>query len=156
MDYSEDNLNIINTNIAKGLEGFDSSVDVQIKKVDSSLSKHNHEILEFMNSLDQRADGVIQKFAKHGENIAQEIDRLMVRSSNLEESIATQVSNLNNVSQQAAEAMQRFDDSMALSANAIAEKSTAANDDIVSYIERNTKNFGIIDIMPMKMNKQFT
>ncbi len=133
--HATDNLNIINNNIAKGLDGLDSSVDAQIKKVDTSLSKHNHEILEFMSSLDQRADGVIQKFAKHGENIAQEIDRLMVRSSNLEESIATQVSNLNNVSQQASDAMQRVENSMALSANAIAEKSAAANDDIVSYID---------------------
>ena len=133
--HAADNLNIINGNLAKGLEGLDTSVDAQIKKVDGALAKHNHEILDFMNALDQRADGVIQKFAKHGENIAQEIDRLMVRSSNLEESVATQVANLNMVSQQAAEAMQRVDDTLALSANAIGEKSAAANDDIVSYIE---------------------
>ncbi|MBE6453433.1 MAG: hypothetical protein E7017_00920 [Alphaproteobacteria bacterium] len=128
------NVGIINNNIKKGFDDVDNVVDLQIQKIEESLTKHNKDIIAFVKVLDERADGVNKKFAAFGENIAQELDKIMVRTSNLEDSVAMQVANLTNVSDKAVTAMQSVETSLAESVNYLDDKVSIANDDIVSYI----------------------
>ena len=74
----------INDNIKFGMNSFENVVDAQIGKIDSSIAKYGKDISAFVNILDDRADLLNKKFIKHGEIVNSELDRLMVRSSNLE------------------------------------------------------------------------
>ncbi len=130
-----DNLEDLNTRIQKGLQGLDGAVDGQLKKVDVSMSKHSHDLVSLLKALDEKADEVNDRLSSHSDLLAQEIDKLMVRSNNLEESVATQVSKMNNVSTQVIDAMQKVDLSMEANINSLHEKSAAANDDLQHYIE---------------------
>lgn len=129
------NIGIINNNIKNGLTKVDDGVDMQIQKIDNALAKHNRDISSFMKVLDEKADGVNKKFTTHGELIAQELDRLMVRSANLEDAIAVQVSNLDGISDKAITAMQEVENTLANNVVSLDEKVLAANSDILSYVE---------------------
>ena len=124
----------LNDQVGKGLNGLDGSIDVQIKKVDSAMSKHSHGLVELISTLDQRADGINKKLSDHGELLAQEIDKLMVRSNNLEDSISIQVSNLNNISDQVINAMQKVDNALENNIDSLQNKSMIANDELSAYV----------------------
>ena len=129
------NIGIINNNVKTGLGNIDDAVELQIRKMDEALAKHNKDIVTFMKVLDEKADGVNKKFSAHGELIAQELDRLMVRSSNLEDSIAMQVATLNGVSDKAISAMQEVENALSSNVATLDEKVLAANNDIISYVD---------------------
>lgn len=128
------NIETINEHISKGLDGLDDSVDAQIRKVETTMSKHDHELAELIGTLDQHADNVNKKLSDHGDLLAQEIDKLMVRSNNLEDSIAIQVSNLNNISDQVINAMQKVDNALEDNIDSLQTKSSAANDGLSVYV----------------------
>ena len=125
----------INEHINKGLDGLDDSISLQIKKVDDSMSKHNHDVVELISSLDEHADNINKKLSDHGDILAQEIDKLMVRGSNLEDSIAIQIGNLNNVSEQAIDAMQKVDDELENNIDSLQNKTLVAKADLSDYIK---------------------
>ncbi len=129
------NISEIDARIQKAVQGLDGSVDLQIKKVDTVMTRHSHDLVSLIKTLDDKADDVNDKLSVHGDLLAQEIDKLMVRSNNLEDSIATQVSKMNNVSTQVVDAMQRVDMAMETNINSLRDKSAAANDDLTHYIE---------------------
>ena len=129
------NLETINEHVNKGLDGLDGSISIQIKKVDDSMSKHNHELIELISRLDEHADGINKKLSEHGNILAQEIDKLMVRSSNLEDSITIQISNLNNISDQAINAMQKVDSELENNIDSLQNKALVANGDLSTYIK---------------------
>lgn len=129
------NIGIINNNIKNGMNNVDDAVDAQIQKIDAALAKHNRDISAFMKVLDEKADGVNKKFTNHGELISQELDRLMVRSANLEDTIAMQVANLSGVSDKAIAAMQDVENALAGNVVSLDEKVLSANGDILSYID---------------------
>lgn len=128
------NIETINEHISKGLDSLDDSVDAQIRKVETTMSKHDHELAELIGTLDQHADNVNKKLSDHGDLLAQEIDKLMVRSNNLEDSIAIQVSNLNNISDQVINAMQKVDNALEDNIDSLQTKSSAANDGLSVYV----------------------
>lgn len=130
-----DNIIEIDNKIQKSVQGLDGSIDTQIKKVDTAMTKHNHDMVTLIKTLDTKAEDVNAKLSVHSDLLAQEIDKLMVRSNNLEDSISTQVSKMNNVSSQVIDAMQRVDLSMEANINSLREKSTMASDDLHQYIE---------------------
>ena len=129
------NIETINEHVNKGLDGLDDSVSLQIKKVDDSMSKHNHDLVELISTLDEHADSVNKKLSDHGDILAQEIDKLMVRSSNLEDSITIQINNLNNISDQAINAMQKVDKELENNIDSLQNKALVANGDLSSYIK---------------------
>lgn len=140
-----DNITVIDSHIQKAVQGLDGSVDVQIKKVETAMGKHNHDLVSLIRTFDDKADDINDKLSVHGSLLAQEIDKLMVRSNNLEESIATQVSKMNNVSAQVVDAMQRVDMSMESNISSLREKSAAANDDLTHYIDTLQDKTGDLD-----------
>ena len=129
------NISEIDAHIQKAVQGLDGSVDLQIKKVDTAMTRHNHDLVSLIKTLDNKADDVNDKLSVHSDLLAQEIDKLMVRSNKLEESIATQVSKINNVSAQVVDAMQRVDMSIETNVAILRDKSAAASDDLTAYID---------------------
>jgi len=127
------NISIINNNVQSGLNSVDDRVSVQVKKIEESLAKHNSEINSFIKSLDNKAEEVGRKFVGHGEIIAQEMERLMVRSANLEDAIAMRVDSLNDVSVKAISMMNDVKDNLEDKVNTISNKIEQANSDILSY-----------------------
>lgn len=141
------NIGIINNNLKTGMNNIDDTVDLQIQKMDEALAKRNKDIAAFIKVLEERAEGVNKKFAAHGELINQELDRLMVRSSNLEDAVAMQVSNLSGVSDKAIASIKEVENALSSNVTVLDEKVLAANGDIVSYIENlreKTSDFGQI------------
>lgn len=138
------NIGLINTNFKSGINNVNDAVEAQVQKIDAALAKHNRDISAFVKVLDEKADGVNKKFSAHGDLVAQELDRLMVRSSNLEDAIAMQVSNLSGVADRAVSSMQTVQQALADKADCLNEKVAAANDDLTSYTEaltEKTQNF---------------
>ena len=128
------NIAVINNNVKTGMANIDDAVDLQIQKMDEALAKRNKDIVAIIKVLEEKADGVNKKFAAHGELINQELDKLMVRSANLEDAVAMQVSNLSGVSDKAIASMQEVENALSANASSLGEKVLAANDDMVSYI----------------------
>ena len=126
---------VINQNVREGLDSVDGAVDLQIQKIDTALAKHNRDLTAFVKVLDEKAEGVNKKFAVHSEIVGQELDRLMVRSSNLEDALAMQVNNLNGVSDKAIASIQDVENALANSVVSLDEKVLAANGDILSYVD---------------------
>lgn len=124
----------IHAQISKELSVLDGSVDEQLKKVDSAMARHNHGILSLVNTLEEKSSAVNQKFTQHGDSIAQEIDKLMVRSNTLEESIAIQVDNLNNVSGNIIGSMEKIDLKMGENLENLHQKSAAAEEELAIYL----------------------
>ncbi|MBE6458262.1 MAG: hypothetical protein E7010_00425 [Alphaproteobacteria bacterium] len=129
-----DNIVSIDNQFHKNIHDLDDSVDDQIKKVETVMGKHKHDIIGLMKTLNDNAEEVNGKLSTHGNVLAQEIDKLMVRSSNLEESVATQVSKMSDVSSQIVNAMQQVDAAVENNVNTLRIKSAAATDDLTAYI----------------------
>ena len=129
------NIETINERVNKGLDGLDDSVSLQIKKVDDSMSKHGHDLMELISGMDEHANNITKKLTEHGTILSQELDKLMVRGSNLEDSIAIQISNLNNVSDQAIKAMQKIDDELESNIDSLQNKTLVANGDLTTYVK---------------------
>ena len=128
------NIGIINNNVKNGMGNIDASVELQIRKMDEALAKHNKDIAAFIKVLDEKSEGVNKKFSIHGELVAQELDRLMVRGANLEDAIALQVSTLNGVSDKALAAMQEVENALSANVSALDEKVLAVNSNMLSYV----------------------
>ena len=109
------------------MANIDDAVDLQIQKMDEALAKRNKDIVAIIKVLEEKADGVNKKFAAHGELINQELDKLMVRSANLEDAVAMQVSNLSGVSDKAIASMQEVENALSANASSLGEKVLAAN-----------------------------
>lgn len=128
------NIGIINNNLKNSMNNIDDTIDLQIQKVNEALAKRNKDIVSLVKVLEEKTDGVSKKFTAHGEMIAQELDRLMVRSSNLEDAVALQVSNLNGVSDKVVASMQEVETALNANIASLDEKVLAANSDILSYV----------------------
>ncbi len=138
------NIGIINNSIKNGMDGIGDAVGVQIGRMDEALVKNNRDIAAFIKSLDDKAENINKKFAAHGELMAQELDKLMVRSANLEEAIAVRVANLGGISEKAITAMKQVDDALNANLANLDEKVLAANNDILSYtstLQEKTSDF---------------
>lgn len=133
--HAQEQIENINGKIGKGLGSLGSSVDAQIKKVDTAVSKHNHDVVELVNSLEKHTDFISKKLSDHGDVLSQEIDKLLVRGNNLEDSIAIQVNNLNNVSDQVVNAMQKADNALENNIDALQIKSGTAKSELSAYID---------------------
>ena len=133
--YAAVQIESINDNIGKGLGNLDTSLDAQVKKVDGAVSKHSHELVELINTLDKHVDGINKKLSDHGEILSQELDKLMVRGNNLEDSIAIQVNNLNNVSDQVINSLQKIDNSLENNIDTLQSRSATAKDELETYIK---------------------
>ena len=129
------NLNIMNSHIQDTLNHVDTVVDKQIQKIDDALTKHNNDLSAFVKLLDEQADDVNKKFTEHGEFVSQEVDKLMVRGSSLEESIALQISNLKGVSDQALASMTTVEHALLDHSSKLGEVVAAANDDLLTYTD---------------------
>lgn len=133
--HAQGQIENINDKINKGLGSLDGSVDAQIKKVDTAVSKHNHDVADLVNSLEKHTDIISKKLSDHGDILAQEIDKLLVRGNNLEDSIAIQVNNLNNISDQVVNAMQKADVALENNIDALQTKSGTAKSELAAYVD---------------------
>ncbi|MBR2922197.1 MAG: hypothetical protein IKC10_02620 [Alphaproteobacteria bacterium] len=133
---TEAHIENINVGVEKAINNIDNNVENQIQKLDSSLSKHNHEINAFIKALDDKTDDVNKKFVSYSDNVAQEIDKLMVRTSNLEDSIGLQVANIKDVSIKAIDSMQNVETALSDNISILDKKVALANNDIISYVEK--------------------
>ncbi len=129
------NIGIINNNIKKGLENIEDGVDLQLQKIDAALNKHNKDINSFVKSLSEKAENVNQKFANYGEIVSQEVDKLIIRTANLEDSISMQVANLDSVSDKAIVSMQNIDSALSDNINNLNNKVSTAQNCMTSYID---------------------
>ena len=129
------NIEFINENIKNNLNDVDKNVDEQIQKIDNSLAKHNHDMNSFIKALSDKADDVNRKFLSHSDTVAQEIEKLMVRTSNLEDSINIQVSNIKDASFKTIDSMQNIETALNDNISILNEKVSVANSDIMTYIE---------------------
>ena len=128
------NISEINSNIKTGLIDIDKNVDEQIKKLDNSLSKHNHDMNSFIKALDDKTDDVSRKILLNSDIVAQEIDKLMVRGSNLEDAINMHVTNIKDTSTKAVESMQIVETALNDNISILDEKVAVANTDILNYV----------------------
>ncbi len=138
------NIGIINNSIKNGMDGIGDAVGVQIGRMDEALVKNNRDIAAFIKSLEDKAENINKKFAAHGELVAQELDKLMVRSANLEEAIAMRVANLGGISEKAITSIKQVDDALSANVANLDEKVLAANNDILSYtatLQEKTSDF---------------
>ncbi len=133
---TEAHIENINVGVEKAINNIDNNVENQIQKLDSSLSKHNHEINAFIKALDDKTDDVNKKFVSYSDNVAQEIDKLMVRTSNLEDSIGLQVANIKDVSIKAIDSMQNVETALSDNISILDKKVALANNNIISYVEK--------------------
>lgn len=138
------NIGLINNNIKNNMNTVDAVVDTQVEKIDAIISKYGQDISAFAKVLDDRTNILNEKLLQYGKVLNQELDRLMVRSSNLEETIAIQVANLDSVSDKAVTSMSSVEKALADKVISIDEKIAAANDGILSYcdvLSEKTDNF---------------
>lgn len=127
--------NSLTENMRKEIEHFDESVVLNINKVSEASNQHQHQFLTFTQDMEERSSAIIDKFTEHSNTLAQEVDKIMVRSQNLEDSIHIQVDNLSDVSDNIAASMGRIENSLRNNIDQITEQSASANDGISSYIE---------------------
>lgn len=129
------NIDNIGSAVKKEMRGVAGLFDNQIDKINNSLYKYKDEVSGFVKTIDDRADVVTKKFASHSDFINQELEKLMVRSSNLEDGIAMRVANLNGVADKTIAAMQDVESSLSKNVLLLGEKVAVANDDLTSYAE---------------------
>ncbi len=138
------NVETINNGVRQSFKAVGEMFDSQIDKFDDAVNQYSHQISGLVKTIDERADVVTQKFSSHSELVNQELDKLMVRSANLEEGVAMRVANLNSVADKAIAAMQDVESSLTKNTITFGEKVAAANDDLTSYID--TINDKVINI----------
>lgn len=129
------NISDISSAIKNEMQDVEKIFDNQVDKIDIALNKHSKEISSFVKVIDERADVVTKKFASHSDLVAQELEKLMVRTSNIEEGVAMRVANLNNVSDKVVRTLQNVDENLLQTTTSLDEKIANANDDISSYID---------------------
>lgn len=118
------------------LRGVEGMFDSQINKLDEALAKQNHGITNLVKTIDERADLVTKKFASHSELLNQELEKLMVRSSNLEDAVTMQVNNLNGVAEKSIASIQDVESALSKDILVLGEKVAVANDDITAYTDK--------------------
>ncbi len=133
---TETNIENINAGVENAINNMDNNVENQIQKLGSSLTKHNQEINAFINALDDKTDDVNKRFVLYSDNVAQEIDKLMVRTSNLEDSISLQVDNIKDVSMKVIDSMQNVETVLNDNISVFDKKVAIANSDIINYVEK--------------------
>lgn len=132
---AEQNIAMIGNSIKADLSEVGSIFDGQIYKMKEALSQQNRDVNAMVKTIDERADLVSKKFASHSELINQELDKLMVRSSNLEDSVAMRVANLNTVADKAIASIQNVESAINSNVSLLNDKVAVANDDITSYLD---------------------
>lgn len=130
-----ENIGTVSNGIKSELRGVDSMFDGQIDKIDSVLKKYDSQVSNLVKTIDNRADTALKKFTSHSELINQELEKLMVRSSNLEDGVAMRVANLSGVADKSIAAIQDVESLLSKDVVLLGEKIAIANDDIASYIE---------------------
>ena len=130
-----DNVETINNGVRQSFKVVGEMFDSQIDKFDVAVNQYSHQISGLVKTIDERADVVTKKFSSHSELVNQELDKLMVRSANLEEGVAMRVANLKSVADEAIAAMQDVESSLTKNTIVFGEKVALANDDFTSYID---------------------
>ncbi len=133
------------------LRGVEGMFDTQIGKLEDAVAKQNHTINSMVKTIDDRAELVSKKFNSHSELINQELEKLMVRCSNLEDGVSMRVANLSGVADKSIAAMQDVDSSLSKNVLLLSEKVAAANDDINTYIDRLNEKTGDFQSMSDKI-----
>ncbi|MBQ9235020.1 MAG: hypothetical protein IJ184_00955 [Alphaproteobacteria bacterium] len=133
--YAEHHISIINNTIKNQMGNVGSIFDEQIHKMNEALAQQNRDISSLNKTIDDRAALVTQKFASHSELINQELDKLMVRSSNLEDGVAMRVANLNGVADKTIATIQNVESALNSHVALLSDKIAVANDDVTSYID---------------------
>jgi len=123
----------LQANITQGFVLIKDTVGEQVAKIDNAVSKHTTDWQTNVRNIDEQTDAVISKLGEYGAVMAQEIDKLKVRSSTLEESVALQVDGLSRVADEVAESLQRTDSALQNNLLSLQEKSAAANENINNY-----------------------
>lgn len=132
---AEHNIAMINNSVKSELSDIGAVFDEQIHKMNEALSQQNRDVNAMIKTIDERSELVSKKFASHGEAINQELDKLMLRSSNLEDSVAMRVANLNGVADKAIASIQNVESAINSNVTLLNDKVAVANDDITSYLD---------------------
>ncbi len=127
--------NALQGNIAQGFTQIKSAVGEQVAKIDDAVLKNGKIWQENVKNLDTQTDHIISKFGECGVVMAQEIDKLKLRSGTLEESVALQVSGLTHVADEVVTALQKTDEALQNNIVSLQKKSEIANENINSYSE---------------------
>ncbi|MBE6452362.1 MAG: hypothetical protein E7012_02600 [Alphaproteobacteria bacterium] len=152
--HTQNNINEINSYIAKGITSLDGELDRQVKKIDTALSKNNHEMVSLISSMEKSADNINKKLSSNGDVLAQEIDKLMVRGRNLEESVSIQVSNLADISSQAIISMQKVDKELEDKVSALQNKASISAEEINNYIDRIEQQTSALNNLGVNIKEQ--
>ncbi len=152
--HTQNNISHMNEQVTKSINVLDGNIDAQIKKIDNGLSKNAHEIAGLVNNMEHRASSINKKLAEHGNVLAQEIDKLMVRSNNLEESITMQINKLANVSDLAVSSMQKVDSSLAENIESLQLRSSSAGNTIETYIEKIAEQTTLLEQLGTNIENQ--
>lgn len=129
------NIETINGGIKNGLKVVGDMFDSQTAKLDNAVSQYSHQISGMVKNIDDKADIISKKFASHSEMMNQELEKLMVRSSNLEDGVAMRVANLSSVADKTIATIQDIESALTKNTIVFGERVTAANDDLASYVE---------------------
>ena len=152
--HTQANIVEINEHIAKGITSLDGELDRQVKKIDVALTKNNREMLDLISAMDKGADNINKKLSSYGDNLAQEIDKLMIRGRNLEETISIQVNNLNDVSFQAVNSMQKVDIALEDRVSLLQQQSETATKELYNYIDSIEKQSTSLSNLSNNINEQ--
>ncbi|MFV0627239.1 MAG: hypothetical protein ACK5N8_07820 [Alphaproteobacteria bacterium] len=132
----------------------EKTLDRSLSKVGDLLASQSKFVLEHVDMLDKKSDVLSSKFSEHGDKINIEIEKIMSRTNSLEESIAIQVRDLDNVSKRIEGSMQEVEDSINSQVDALEDKSKYAIATISSLVDKfEDENIRISDLTDKTMER---
>lgn len=117
----------------KSLEG---KLNESADKVDSAVRVQENRVGGYIAKLAKNSEELVDKFREHGDVIGVEIDKILARSGGLEESIAIQVRDLDNVAKQVEDSIHVVEDSINSQVSSLDGKTKYAIDNLEKFVDK--------------------
>lgn len=143
MEYVTDLLNNqlskiegMSVNVVEEYNGMEKLLDSSLTKVDTVLKNQSKVVLEHVDLLNKKSDFFVKKISDHGDVINIEMEKILARTSGIEESIAIQVRDLDKVSKEIDGSMKYVEDSINEQIVNLDDKSKYAISSLKSVVDK--------------------
>lgn len=124
------------TSVLDNYKSLEGRLNESADKVDSAVRVQENRVAGYVSTLAKNSEELVEKFRDHGDVIGVEIDKLLARSGGLEESIAIQVRDLDNVAKQVEDLVREVEDSINSQVVNLEGKTRYAIDNLTTFVDK--------------------
>ncbi|MDR1694273.1 MAG: hypothetical protein LBR70_03670 [Lactobacillaceae bacterium] len=129
-------INNASLSVVDEYNGMEKLLDNSLTKVDTVLKNQSKVVLEHVDLLNKKSDFFVKKISDHGDVINIEMEKILARTSGIEESIAIQIRDLDKVAKEVDGSMRYVEDSINEQIVNLDEKSKYAVSSLKTVVDK--------------------